>query len=386
MILSSDNPLITVIIPTRERADTLETCLQTVVAQTYPNLKIIVSDNCSNDNTKDVVLSFDDKRITYLNTGRRLSMTHNWEFAIRNVTTGWVAILGDDDGLLSGALETVAEIIRETKTKALMSETAFYNWPSLTGNSYGKLAVPLGKGFEVRKGKTWLNKMVSGKVNNSQLPTLYTGGFICSSIINQIREQSPNKHFFQSAIPDQYSSLAISSVVDSFVFMKEPLTVMGLSKHSNGISTLKEEKDVDSPANKFYSEENIPFHSDIPLCQNGRIPSLVQVYIYESYLQSAFIRPKVQSMQHTKQLTITLAKAGISDNIAKGWGQQFSKLHKINYDRVKLRSIFMNLYLRFESYPRSIRKSFNTCFIESPKVPIVNVYEASIVVAAIGLY
>jgi len=87
MILSSDNPLITVIIPTRERADTLETCLQTVVAQTYPNLKIIVSDNCSNDNTKDVVLSFDDKRITYLNTGRRLSMTHNWEFAIRNVTT-----------------------------------------------------------------------------------------------------------------------------------------------------------------------------------------------------------------------------------------------------------------------------------------------------------
>ena len=115
------NPLINVVIPTRERADTLKFCLQTVLMQAYSNLRIIVSDNFSNDSTKDVVLRFNDERITYLNTGQRLSMSHNWEFALSKITDGWVTILGDDDGLLPGALERVAEIIKVTKRSSSLT-------------------------------------------------------------------------------------------------------------------------------------------------------------------------------------------------------------------------------------------------------------------------
>jgi glycosyltransferase involved in cell wall biosynthesis len=63
-------PEITVIIPTRERCDVLEESLQTVTAQNYDNLDIIVSDNFSTGDTEDVDRSANDARIKYINTGQ----------------------------------------------------------------------------------------------------------------------------------------------------------------------------------------------------------------------------------------------------------------------------------------------------------------------------
>ena len=104
-------PKITVIIPTRERPDTLEMSLRTVTAQNYDNLEIIVSDNFSCDNTEAVVRRNQDPRIKYINTRKRVSMSHNYEFALAHVQEGWVAIIGDDDGLLPDCLEHVGEIL-----------------------------------------------------------------------------------------------------------------------------------------------------------------------------------------------------------------------------------------------------------------------------------
>src|SRR5690349_14295603 len=97
----------TVVIPTRERADTLYHTLRTCVDQDYENLSILVSDNCSADNTADVVHSFRDKRIQYIKTPARLSMSANWDFALDHVTEGYVNFIGDDDGLIPGSLDIV---------------------------------------------------------------------------------------------------------------------------------------------------------------------------------------------------------------------------------------------------------------------------------------
>ena len=111
---------ITVVIPTRERCDVLEKSLKTVTSQNYDNLEIIVSDNFSTDKTKDVVRRANDPRIKYINTGKRVSMTHNWEFALSHVTDGWVTIIGDDDGLLPESLNKIAKIIQSTDRKSVV--------------------------------------------------------------------------------------------------------------------------------------------------------------------------------------------------------------------------------------------------------------------------
>ena len=55
-----NNQHFTVVIPTRERYDMLEYALRTCVMQDYDNLDIIVSDNFSQDRTREVVESFKD--------------------------------------------------------------------------------------------------------------------------------------------------------------------------------------------------------------------------------------------------------------------------------------------------------------------------------------
>lgn len=48
------NPLVSVIIPTQNSFKTLEKCLKSVKNQSYKNVEIIVVDNNSTDNTKEI--------------------------------------------------------------------------------------------------------------------------------------------------------------------------------------------------------------------------------------------------------------------------------------------------------------------------------------------
>ena len=48
------NPMVSVIVPTYNSAKTLDICLRSVKEQTYPNIEIIVADNNSTDNTREI--------------------------------------------------------------------------------------------------------------------------------------------------------------------------------------------------------------------------------------------------------------------------------------------------------------------------------------------
>ena len=51
-------PLVSVIIPTKNSAKTLEKCLQSVKNQSYPNIEVIVIDNNSIDKTKEIAKKY----------------------------------------------------------------------------------------------------------------------------------------------------------------------------------------------------------------------------------------------------------------------------------------------------------------------------------------
>jgi probable beta-1,3-galactosyltransferase len=55
------NPLVSVIIPTYNSSRTLEKCLKSIKNQTYKNIEIIVVDNNSIDNTKEIAKKYTGK-------------------------------------------------------------------------------------------------------------------------------------------------------------------------------------------------------------------------------------------------------------------------------------------------------------------------------------
>ena len=135
--LSQTHTALSVIIPTRERCDTLYSALKTVCEQDFSEVEFIVSDNVSEDDTANVVKAFSDPRLKYIRTPKRLSMTGNYNFALRHARGTYITILGDDDGFIPGALSVLANWARATGIDAISWREAAYYWPthSLPGSA-----------------------------------------------------------------------------------------------------------------------------------------------------------------------------------------------------------------------------------------------------------
>jgi len=96
----SATPLVTVGIPTYNRPEGLERTLACITNQTYSNLEIIVSDNCSTN--PDVLLVLQkyaelDKRVTYHIQKKNLSIVPNFQFLLDNASGKYFMWAADDD-------------------------------------------------------------------------------------------------------------------------------------------------------------------------------------------------------------------------------------------------------------------------------------------------
>ncbi|MFH1442325.1 MAG: glycosyltransferase family 2 protein [Candidatus Omnitrophota bacterium] len=269
----------TVIIPTRERCDVLHSSLKTCTTQEYDNLEIIVSDNFSQDKTKEVVESFKDNRIKYINTGKRVSMTNNWEFALSHVNDGYVAYLGDDDGLLPGALSEVNEIINKTGCEAVSCKPAVYFWPNWYINESKKniLIIPLRTSLVKRISKEMLIDVINFKRDPCELPLLYRG-FVSYNAIKRVMRESGR--FFHSIIPDIYSGIALACVLESYYYSFKPYAISGTSRHSIGGTADSHNGEDNKVVKKFFSENNLPFHSKLALAKT------TSIIVAESFLQA----------------------------------------------------------------------------------------------------
>lgn len=320
----------TILIPTRERADTLYHTIRACLNQTYSNYEVIVSDNYSQDNTYDVVHSFSDSRLKYINTGTRMSMSENFDFALSHVRDGYVMFVGDDDGILPNSLEYVNNVINETKAEAVVSHNAFYTWPatSTPNNLYWSNR----NGYEIRKSKEWIKKYLTFKMQYTfDLPGAYCG-FVKREVFDRVTKDGFS--FFRSPTPDAYSAIAVAFATDSYVYSFTPFAVHGASKNSNGGAFLSKKKGEEGKEALFFIKENkIPFHKDIVFTKAFRVSSL------EAFLQFSDTFPektKEYSVDWKLFLRYVLSeskeetKEEIEDAVKK-----MCKMHSVDYDEIK---------------------------------------------------
>jgi glycosyltransferase involved in cell wall biosynthesis len=91
-------PLVTIGIPTYNRADSyLRQALESAVKQTYQNIEIVVSDNCSSDDTETLVKNFEDPRIRYFKQTENIGAYKNFNFCLQQANGTYFLILSDDD-------------------------------------------------------------------------------------------------------------------------------------------------------------------------------------------------------------------------------------------------------------------------------------------------
>lgn len=130
-----DNPLVSVYIPTKNRAQLLRRALKSVQTQTYGNLEIIVVNDGSNDDTEATVQQAmaSDSRIKLISFTESVGAPKARNEAISNASADFVTGLDDDDFFLPHRIESLV--------RAYDPEYAFvcagYYW------SYGRVKRPL---------------------------------------------------------------------------------------------------------------------------------------------------------------------------------------------------------------------------------------------------
>lgn len=105
-------PLVTVAISTYERAEgTFPAALRSAVAQTWPNLEILIADNASQDHTRDVVAELGDSRVRYHRHQENIGPAANFNFCIEAARGRYFVLLHDDDLLDADFVERYASAL-----------------------------------------------------------------------------------------------------------------------------------------------------------------------------------------------------------------------------------------------------------------------------------
>ena len=107
-------PGVTVVIPTRQRAQVLPTAMESVLGQNVPGLQLLVCDNASQDGTAELVGRYAarDPRVLYHRHPEDVGATANFQWGMDAVATEHFLLLSDDDALLPGVLARAVEALR----------------------------------------------------------------------------------------------------------------------------------------------------------------------------------------------------------------------------------------------------------------------------------
>ena len=122
-----NNILLSICIPTYNRANRLENALKSAISNTFDNIEVIVSDNNSQDNTSEIVEKFKDKRIRYnkneTNIGANLNIIHTVEIAMGD----YILFLSDEDLINENGLLAILNTISKYKNATVIFGSIFDN-------------------------------------------------------------------------------------------------------------------------------------------------------------------------------------------------------------------------------------------------------------------
>ena len=110
--MMNQEPLVSIIMPTYNRAEWLPQSIGSVLAQDYQNWELIICDDGSVDDTGKVIKSFNDPRIQYYHT-ENYGQSHAMNTALQYASGELVAFLDDDDQWLPRKLSLQVKVLSQ---------------------------------------------------------------------------------------------------------------------------------------------------------------------------------------------------------------------------------------------------------------------------------
>ncbi len=232
-------PLISIIIPTKDRYNTLIPVIESINSFLTPKIELVIQDN-SEDNSLIIgnrLLKNDS--VKYFYKKEPIPISDNTTLAIDNSTGKYIVFIGDDD-FVSPKLLSIVENLDENGIECLIYNAGYYWWDSVSfvSNDYYRnnlvLTLPRNISTDMKKlsSSVELKKVLdNGAVGYYYLPRFYHG-IVKKDCLMKIKDSTGK--YLNGSCPDMAFAVSLSMVMKEYYFMNYPVTIFGASKNSGG--------------------------------------------------------------------------------------------------------------------------------------------------------
>ena len=197
--MSKSNIFFNIIVPTKNRLDTLKSTLKTILNQNYEDYLIIVLDNNSTDETGKFIKSLDNKSIIYEKSNFDLPMNVNWERGLKFCEKGFVTVVGDDDGLCPNALYELNIFLNNNETEIISWSPNCYHWLHLDNEKKNDVEIYFSSNTKNKFSKfdsdKILKRIIDMSLSYQASPMIYNS-FVDINLIKKIKFKKKNNVFF----------------------------------------------------------------------------------------------------------------------------------------------------------------------------------------------
>jgi len=241
------SPILSVIIPTRNRAEYAISAIRSILNITSPKLELVVQDNSSNKDLEEYLnLNVCDSRMKYNHTMEQLDMVENFNRATEIASGEYITFIGDDDGVNPEIIDATVWAKAKNFDILLPTRPAQYNWPDtrsfLYGTRYaGTLNIkPFTGKISFPDAEAEMRKCAKGAGQNyltSSLPKVYYG-IVKKECMEKVRVRTGT--YFPGPSPDVAGAMAVSNFVKRICKIDHPLFLPGTSgKSMGGLGAIK---------------------------------------------------------------------------------------------------------------------------------------------------
>jgi glycosyltransferase involved in cell wall biosynthesis len=179
----SKQPLVTIGIPTYNRAVLVKACVKSALSQSYQNIEVVVSDNASTDDTVEILKSFNDPRLRIVANRENVGHVGNFNRCLREARGEYFVLLCDDNMIEPTFLEQCVRLVE--KEPGIPVVLAAYNILMIDDATDKKKVVPaiLNKKFDtgIWDGTEILIEYLCGRISTQTLSSIIRTSFLRSN-------------------------------------------------------------------------------------------------------------------------------------------------------------------------------------------------------------
>lgn len=252
-----NNSYFSIIVPVYNTEKYLERCINSIINQTFSNFEIIVVDDCSNGNCKEIINSYNDNRIIYIKHEKNKGTLLARKTGTLKAKGEYITYIDPDDELELNALENIYNIVNTENYEAVQCSAKSI---SSNHNKKEKLRQEKKTSWYLSTNRSNVdNKYLLNEILNEKISHNIWGKFFKSNIVKYAIQYIPDIHI--TFAEDMLQCLIFFYFIKSYKGIQEKLYIYhcDISYSNQNTSNLSKDRfnkmcmDSKLSADEFYN-------------------------------------------------------------------------------------------------------------------------------------